>query len=446
MWSLAPLSRPTISHILYGVSHGAQETLLFNESYYDTLLFSYSFSSEIGSVNKVELELRPAQGDMYSDTFNLSDKIFDPAIVNFQNNIIDNKSMYSSGSFRKVLHRLIEFSGGLIETQFGQRSVSERMGLYTKSKSEKAYEDAFVIRVQVNDGVSITIEDKTLFDLFFSLLFLRDLDLTPEKVVGDNLTQNKIKESNGVRRMDVSLLLNYIITLLHAYIKTRLVVKSGVSIQKLLMKIELKRKMNDSAKLHNSLKGMVGEGLIVPISSYQWMCVVMPQKLEDDEWLYTKFISNIATTQANHCLHVYMPSLQIDSKLFIRQISRNRKMLQTNYYISDVSPPILSNVHDQISYDDFIDEMMIRSMWEGCYPQFFPIFSRGEWSGSNITSYNIHPPVHHRLAKFMVDDPENLYEIMTDDFAMYTDKPPFFMRRTTRITDKIPDIFNRIIY
>jgi hypothetical protein len=432
VWSLAGLASDKLGQILYGTSHGANELLYYIPTNFSTLSYSYDFSVLSGEGQRRSVDIRLTNGpdtETFSQTYQLLDKIFDPAATSDKFSIIDNKSMFITDSFRSVISDLVSIQDSKTKAVFSQKSTSVRVGTVVKNKNEGAsYEDAFSVTAVVNDDVNITISDKNIIDMIFSLFLIAD---TPYI---DN------DEYMGIVN-------NYIGTTLHSYVKDQMMVKEGISLKELKIELSISRITNNSKDLHSNFIRHVNKGFIVPISTLQFM--FFDKKMYDvivEDWSPIIAITALANPSLNEALHSLMPMSTLKDKRNFKSVCRVRSYLNSNTYVSD-KPLKWQNDHVcQLSFEEWMKEMAVRSFLKDDYPDYFPLHTRGEWIGPHSESLAINPPVQHKLSKFQVIDVYDIYEDITVKATMRASPGvPEYIRRMTRISKRIPMIFHRLL-
>jgi hypothetical protein len=157
------------------------------------------------------------------------------------------------------------------------------------------------------------------------------------------------------------------------------------------------------------------------------------------------FFTSLGNPYLNSVVRDFLPSLDVMSKNEISMLAKDRSLLSTEAYNVDVVLPWQKKLNTEISFDDVLNELAVRSIWGGDFPVSIPVFTRSGWKGKHVTSPNISSPVQHRLAKFSVDDRYVSYTRLTKNITNWNVKVPRHVRKLTRSTEKLPNIYNRTI-
>lgn len=158
-----------------------------------------------------------------------------------------------------------------------------------------------------------------------------------------------------------------------------------------------------------------------------------------------RFLVEFCQSVLNDPLDSYLPEITLDSKMYFRMISRNHDYLNTSYYQSEVSLPFQLRLHYSLPWFTFAKEMYVRSILDTDFPEVYPIFSRAGWKGTDGSSFGLSPARMHRIAKYMLPDYLENIEKYIEVITMRKQSPPSYIRRMTRLTEFIPDLFKRFI-
>jgi hypothetical protein len=431
-WALAPCTRAASSVILYGTSHGAHELLSFEESNYHKLEFDYSFDSQVFDKIKrtIAIRLHGSGENIHERSCTLVDKVFDPANMIPNYKVLERKSMFSSSSYREIMQDLFIVSNEPLELEVNQVTTSDRIGVVSKSKDGRIYDDGFSVRLFVNDDINLSIDDKSVIDMLVSLLFIDEVMLEGQ---------------------ELDLAMNYISTVLYKYVIDQTFSKVGVTIKTIDMKISIVRKIEarNSDDLRTIFNKHLSQGKIIPISTLQLMYASNSLKGGNihHSWIKYMFWTALANPNINSVLHDYLPILDNQSRINFRTVCRDKTFLTSEAFNSEASLPWQSDMEVSISFIQWVDELAVRSVIRGDLPECIPLNTRSQWFGSSSKSFSISPPTYHRIAKFSVDDPYLVIDQLTSSSSMrdVSTKPPFWMKHLTRISQNIPNIFHRLL-
>lgn len=433
-WNLALCRDYPLAKILYGHSHGLTDMVLFTDGKYGSSEFSLEVGNFVSQQNstvrndfrsKVDLSLnspKNSSGDSrleYSTTIN--EMLFNVASLDNPRISFKTDSIFSEKSYSSILSSCYDLTTEL-DIKFRQNAISERVGIVTKSKDNINYQDAFSMRIALNTFDTIRDFDKSILDPLIALRLIGDLYAPGSS--------------------DSEVVLQYVSTMFVKYVETYLYLKTGVKIESLKAKIKIVRKSDSLSKVYTD---NVERGLLHPISTAQLYGYLYPDSFD---WNELVFWSAISGTWFSEDLVNFLPKCDPNYKYRLNSLLYNSESLTTSYYVSDVALPWQKHPDIKLEYGDILRELFHRLMINDQIPDFIPLFTRSGWKGTNGSSPNIPLPHLHRISKFGVVNAEDEISIISKYSALRESPftPPVYVRKLTRLFERMPPLFNNILH
>lgn len=443
--SLSSLRGNPIGEAIYGISMGLPDLIYFMPSFWKSVEINLMFNADLNEKGKPfntivdfgsydnKVTKRVECSSPLRSFPSLSSTDMDRPLGKFS--IFNLKSALSIISVLYDIHMKCDYK--VINSK-----PSERFGLISRDgKDHISYSDGFKITDTVIQDLDFTHYSE---DLIRSLMALFLLKWNGKDVV-----------SRGGSTDETFHILNYLGSLIHQYIQSSVKSIAGnVEIVYIDCKVEIKRRTNerDPKALIKLFKGAIDEGHAVPVSPIHYISY-LNESFDVSEWEYLIFISALAGFNPNYDIFKTLaPKISTESRRDFVEISKNRSRLESKFYESDVVLPFQHSRTFGISYNDFLFEMLVRSLLNGPTPDYFLTFSEGRWVGSTGSSLTIVPghinPLFH---KFGLNDHHHfitdfIKKVMLDkggDHKQFI--PPYYVRSQTRLTESLPGVFTHFV-
>lgn len=249
---------------------------------------------------------------------------------------------------------------------------------------------------------------------------------------------------------DISLILNYYGSVIQKLVKDQMFVDRDVNILNISVLFDMNRRVSQQKDLNLLFLESFKEGRITPISTLQLLHL---KSLVDDDlgydinlWREYSFWSALSVGSMDESMKEIFPQLDENSKFQLSNVAKNPEYLKTSYYLPDTCLEWQNTMCYEINLNDWVTEILIRSMLANDYPSCVPVHSRGDWVGVNASSPNINSPSYHRLSKFHHNDLDEALSRLVIDLGMKDVKKPIYIKRQTRCCRDLPTIFHKIVY
>jgi hypothetical protein len=422
VWALAPCGKDVVAKCFYGASLGANDLIHFEESLYTRMSIDYKFDSKVDSTSSENIITIKLENGSHSREIksNTHEKLFNTVNMSSNFGISENRSMFWNDSYRSILRDLYTINSVSSELLTSMTSSSNRVGVVTKGTKGNTYEDAFVIQAVINNDFSVSIHDKTIIDSIASLLHIEDIDLSNENYIA-----------------------SYIATMLYRYIVSQVYIAREVKVRHISLSFTLKRNegYTEQKRLNELFKHYIESGLLIPITYLQMIRWFRPTH----DWKEYMVWPSIANPYVVDSIKYFLPRIDRISKSNLRTILRDRSYLISNKYLPETSLEIQKLCHYEYSLDMVFKELIVRSILSHDIPSRYPLFTRGQWIGTTGRSFNINTSKYHRIAKFGVENYTDVIDNVISKITMRSVFPPVYVKKMTRLSDKIPDIFSKML-
>jgi hypothetical protein len=275
--------------------------------------------------------------------------------------LISETSIFSHDSYKNIASEILSIreSSSFVPTQTSEslrRAVAVKTGVID-------YSDGFEISASFNPGFKFTIREKCIVDMLLSLL-----DGAQDPII---VLERKLK---------------YVCTILHSYFVNQMYIREGIDITKLELDVVIEKKINTQSELHNLYKNSVMEGHIIPQSLLHYMFLFSGRL---DGWDPFILCSALANLNQNPEFSKITPRMDKASKTNYKHYIQNPDLLTSKAYIGKDNLPFYIGGLLEMSKEDFIMEMMIRTASLDSIDDCYPLISRGGWSTSLRSSLQV---------------------------------------------------------
>jgi hypothetical protein len=436
LWCLNNVSVNPFANIMYSISIGAADLLIFKESKYDILEFEYNYngahivSTNDSPINRIKIKGSKSGTDSSALIVDddLGEKPFD---VNTNSVDLSNEevtSIFTKSSAMVILSNMFKVVNKSSDFGFSSRSVTQRQGNILRGGTPESLRDGFSIDVAVDNNTTVRIYDVAIFKLLLSMFYIDDLDLPREEFMR---------------------VLNYIFTIVQSYVISNQIYDSNVKIYKMHLKFTISRNAGCStqSQLNNLFYNSVNDGHITLISPLHFQYYNnIRNNFSNDSFYKYMILGAISCPQINHILKPYLPSLDMTSRVRIKNVIRNKNWLDSSYYIPEVALPWQKLFGYSLDTSQFIDELAIRTFITDGFPKHYPVFSEGGWKSVHTASFIISTASLHPIGRFRSSN--DIYKSINDvvDGLLLSDFPqPRFIRRQVRMCDVMPNIFRLLV-
>jgi hypothetical protein len=126
---------------------------------------------------------------------------------------------------------------------------------------------------------------------------------------------------------------------------------------------------------------------------------------------------------------------------------KNPSMLDSKFYVSDVSLPFKIYSHFKLNVESFILEMMMRPFTRDRMPDYLPLISRGNWVGTDSKSLEVGiPSLNPIYVKFMSPTDKSMFNFVEMLTLRSADNAPeHYMRRQSRLVNHMPELIRSFV-
>lgn len=334
----------------------------------------------------------------------------------------DKYSIFRTDTTPRVMEMLYDIDVK-VSVSFNRTGESQRRSIYTNNSDDKnATNDGFIMVDQNIEGLKINPYCKEFNRIFAALMLMNQL---------------KINDSERTSIM------NYISSVVHEYALSEIKQIHTTQICHLTFDYTITRKV-DSADLPDTFVELVDKGDVVPITPLHF-AMYLDKKIDYESWLQFAFYSSIVCIRINKILRSIVPEINLESKDQMIHYAINKRRLDTRYYESDFTMEWQRDMYSVMTFRDYMKEMFIRSMLDGESPTYLKFITEASWIGSQGTSTMVHPATYNPIfCKFGLED--NASHFDNTSRAICMDSPDFkcpeYVRRTTRLSESMPNIYH----
>lgn len=423
MWSLANIGG-SLSKSVYGSAHGAGDLIYFLPTKYKSYILDYTFDSSSSSKSSVKISLTNGSKDNYSVQAPASEFMFNNSDTSISQEPHDSNSVFLRGYVGEVISRMYEIEIGEKTFVTGQTKTSERTAFVLKSRDHATFEDAYVTNLMVNGDFVIKLQDRYMMDMLVALFHINDL---------------------GLSKPDQQDVIRYVSTALHSYVISQLYIHQGVKLTDVNITINVRRVdgLTTSKELRDFYVDSMKSGKLVPLSLLHHLFFK-----EDcgSVWKDIIFWASMLNPGLNDELRLIVPTQSSEGKSFISLHARKSELLSSSYYQTDVALPWQEKFVVKITFEEFLDELVMRKFMNDEQIDCFPLVSKGRWNRYENSPSSLHIAKTHRLSKFSVKDVQEVMDSYISKVSLYDQDKPKYIKRLTRATSVIPPLFTYIVY
>jgi hypothetical protein len=431
IYGLLPNRQLFFAELLYAMAQGSGDLLMYSHSTYSSVNVDLQYSNSLSSKDRRSINIIVRNGSK-EDSVKVEKLqfVYDNVLTDAKYYIKDNQSMFTKSLYSNLFKTMYNLDSYENSVETVQSTETVRRGVVTRDKMEGAgFAEGFKIEVVINGGVAIDIRDKSLIDM--TLIWLH-LDYLKEHFT----------------RSEIDTIASYFGTTLYNNVLNQMLLKQGVTIRNVTLKFSVTRisESNNHIKLHNHFKDHVHRGWIVPISPIQFDYYLNGHKTLD-AWKYYSILSAMANPDINNIFREVLPSIDIQSKRNFRLYMKNSSMLDSKFYVSDVSLPFKIYSHFKLNVESFILEMMMRTFTRDRMPDYLPLISRGNWVGTDSKSLEVGiPSLNPIYVKFMSPTDKSMFNFVEMLTLRSADNAPeHYMRRQSRLVNHMPELIRSFV-
>lgn len=437
-----------LSHFLYGTVHGASDLMIFIPSEHSQFRMEYNYDIKVPSNGnnisiawpKVDKSGSYVYERMPDHTVISPELKFNSDISRSCMSIKSTNSMFSASNASSVLGQFVKLSNSDGEDGFdlvittSVEGISTRMVMSVPQKDgESTYVTGHSTMLSEAKGQKYTLSDPLLMNTLLSLFVV--LERHPE---------------------DHDWILSYVATMLNSYIRSQLPNESNVKILGINLKMHVTKTNNCWSSSFNLFDKLVKRGRIVPYTPLQLMFYSLGQNDNHathinllDKWIDTISWSALINRGANSEVVLGLtPETTAKYRELFTSISMDNNRLRSDYYTPSSSIANVNKNVSKIDYDQFIREILIRTLSGDAIPESYPLFTRGKWYNDNATSGYFTCTHLHPFAKFALRN--NAYATinsLVDDLLLNEEDntKPVFLKSHIRLMDEMSSIIDRYV-
>jgi hypothetical protein len=425
---------------IYGASVGLTDFIFFENSQWTDIQLSMKYSANLKSKNLVEFQVKftDAKGKSGSLKYNnRQTRLFDTEVpVNFHKHHFDN-TLFGHKNPKSLINSLVDIS--LVDLKsFTVYDVndSERVLIVTRSGSEvDSISDGFKANQIIIGDLDIDQFNPDLARILSSLILING-ELTNNKdFVFDIFGQKDAHNIDGY--------LAYLASVIYQFLYEKISSTRQIVIKDFELEISIKPQIETIEKCDNNYNHLIENGAIVPIAPLHILRYL--GNYDHKLWREFVFCSALVGMNLNPIIQTVTPISTDNAKRNMALVALFRKRLNSEFY-DDLDDLIFSEGFNYaIDYSDFLKEMLIRILIDSDTPSYFRLMSEGTWKGSSGSSMVVTAPSRQNVfSKYTVDDIYGEIMEFNENMALVGVKMTG-IRRSARMVDKLPDIFNSIV-
>lgn len=450
MISLDGISRNVLGKIVYGYSVGLHDLIYFIPTYWTSVQFHVVYNRDLSEskdkgVMRSRIYFRSKNGhdDVSLIELNSSLRSFKLESKPKFDADYSKHSLFSKSAILNCIMDLydirIDSSKGIGVT-LANVSPSTRIGILERTTDGKTtFGDGFRVIETVMDDINYYLYSEDLSRVLASLLTLSE-------TVSDSLPSPK--DAHGV---EMHRILQYVNTMIFEYVRSRIVSDSvDVEIVSIDFEIYIEKKVNTASSLQNKFREYVDKSLAVPSMPLHFLFYLI-DGYDLAQWRDIMFYTALSGMTVNYKLLQYiLPVLSESDKVNYLQYINDQSRLSSSYYETEFSIPEHRYRVASVSMRDIIIELFIRTFDSHDY-DYFRMISKGQWVGSSAKSIELNIAVVNPLfSKYIIHDHDNVIMDMNYDLIMFDrhesrSSVPRYIRSQTRVTEKVPNIFKRLL-
>jgi hypothetical protein len=252
--------------------------------------------------------------------------------------------------------------------------------------------------------------------------------------------------SNQVNDKQSTDMVNYVQTMMMAYIKKHVIMSKDVSIIEFKLDLTLGLRGYDAKDRLAMFKRHVNNGRVVMLTPIQYLLYLNPQ-FNLIPWFKLICLTTISNFRSNMSFRSVLPSIDRDSRINQSLYAKDRVRLSSENYISKKIVPGLEN-NFSMTIAELQLEMYVRIMLSSDVPAYMKFISRGDWNGTTGSSPKIEPPrLNTFILRYSIEDHDMLIKSYVSDLILNAlgFKAPIFCKSSTRLCIVAPTLMNKFL-